>query len=877
MVASQQQQAIIRNLAAAMSRLGYRGDLLQTAYSFRDWFSDGSSTSTAELAAFGQTPVSYSTACIGVVAADRLAGVDLVRAYRSLGAPIIFEVEPDQVTPWRVSVHPTGADRLHPFGIEAVDRAFADHADVWSPEGILRAKNIQPVGPRQLDFLDLGLVPALEEHIRQKLDPILKKGLAVATEEYKRVSSRSADEEHLFQAAFWLLAGKVFHDREHSDFTDLSQTSDPDEVLSRVGHHYGEAIPTRLMNKAARVALQQAIWGSIDFRNLSVEILADIWSTTLVTPELRKRLGIHSTPRALAKYIVDRLPFEGIPEEDRFVLEPCCGSARFLIAALQRLRLLLPATKPANARHTYFTRMLSGYELDPFGIEISRLGLMLADYPNPDGWDLHCDNVFTAVTFEDRLRQARVVLCNPPFEDLDEQARVRYGVETPRQPAALLSRVLQFLNPKGILGFVLPRTFLDGRSYRSIREMLVPRFSEIEILSLPERAFTHAQADTAILLASQPRRDGTHSIVTHRKVEDADWCRFQSFHAVSREDKSAGDAVTAARSIAVSDLADLWRNLSRHETLGRAASIHRGIEWCRPILKSFPGGAENRADLVRESPADGFRLGVPPGSTFGIFVRPHLQYLSLRNEDRRGNAADLPWDLPKVIVNKTRRSRGRWRLAAFPDIGGIVCYQTFIAVWPLGQQSVTFLAAVLNGPIANAYIASHEHGRDVTKDTLSNVPIPSYSPELEQQINQKAAQFMDALRSHDLPMAWTCLVELDASITTAYGLSTEDEKALLQYLYDGRRPVPDGMPWNGYTPSSPRNGITFEELLAVSRDWEAVNQRRCDLVEKKLQSGLSATETSELLKLQALADTRVQMFAPLPLDELDELLEAMGV
>ena len=58
--------------------------------------------------------------------------------------------------------------------------------------------------------------------------------------------------------------------------------------------------------------------------------------------------------------------------------------------------------------------------------------------------------------------------------------------------------------------------------------------------------------------------------------------------------------------------------------------------------------------------------------------------------------------------------------------------------------------------------------------------------------------------------------------------------------------------------------------------WNQANQRRGDLIEKKLKSGLSPNETTELSRLQALADRRIQMFAPLPLAELDQLLESMG-
>jgi hypothetical protein len=46
---------------------------------------------------------------------------------------------------------------------------FAQNAGDWSPDSILRAKNISAkLQSRQLDFVDLGLLPALEEHVRRE-------------------------------------------------------------------------------------------------------------------------------------------------------------------------------------------------------------------------------------------------------------------------------------------------------------------------------------------------------------------------------------------------------------------------------------------------------------------------------------------------------------------------------------------------------------------------------------------------------------------------------------------------------------------------------------------------------------------------------------
>ena len=104
-------------------------------------------------------------------------------------------------------------------------------------------------------------------------------------------------------------------------------------------------------------------------------------------------MSIHSTPHSIARYIVHHLPFETINVKQRQVVEPFAGHGIFLVAALQRLRDLLPGDMDATERHRYFVRMLQGFELDAFALEVAALCLMLADFPNPNGWQLYQENV----------------------------------------------------------------------------------------------------------------------------------------------------------------------------------------------------------------------------------------------------------------------------------------------------------------------------------------------------------------------------------------------------------------------------------------------------------------------------------------------------
>src|SRR5205807_2649540 len=111
---------------------------------------------------------------------------------------------------------------------------FRANASLWRPESILRAKNIGPVEPLQRDFIDLGLIPALERQISVKLDPLLRGILFSAIDDFYARTRTTPDPDELFRLLFRALAGKVMHDRERPGFTNFSGAPDADALLRAV-------------------------------------------------------------------------------------------------------------------------------------------------------------------------------------------------------------------------------------------------------------------------------------------------------------------------------------------------------------------------------------------------------------------------------------------------------------------------------------------------------------------------------------------------------------------------------------------------------------------------------------------------------------------
>jgi len=803
---------VASEIIAGLRQLGYRDALLQEDYAFPDWFTIANTERRVVAAAFGQTPISYESALIGVARANGTRGQTLVNAHRALGAPILLEIDGDSIREWAVSRIENGHALIETYPADRVPQVIVQRASEWRPESLLRSKNLGSFRWNQQLGLFSGLLPELERQIQEKLDPLLRDALSVTQQTYIETSGRRPSEENLFRLVFWMLTAKVFCDRGVPGF--VSAGSDPDALLQAVAKQYGTEQP-KLLNREARRAAADRIWNRLDFRNLSVEVLAHIWSTTLVDPAIRKRLGIHRTPRAIVRYVVERIPFSSAGDDKQIVFEPCAGSASFLIGAMNALRHNLFGAPPRE-RHRYFTEHLAGIEKDSFGVEISKLALTLADFPNPDGWNIKPDDVFRAGAMTNFLQRSGVVLCNPPFEDFSEKQRAEYSLSTPRKPAELLNRVLDDLHPAGVLGFVLPRNFIDGSGYAPVRKRLAERFESIFITVLPDRAF-QADAEVALLIATDPIPHDV-SRVSFSKVDDnaTAWAQFEREQVVSSRHVANLGVEEATAHLLIPELPEVWDALVNHPVLEHVAKIARGIEWNEPLTRD---GAETgqRERLIRPSFAPGFAKGVAPQTTFSMFEVPSMAYLSMRPADQRGNAWRAEWDKPKAILPKSAKSRGHWRIASFPDHEGVVCYQTYTGVWPKHPGfDETLLAAVLNSPVANAFVSTREGKTDITMETLRLIPMPVFSDSQRHRIRELVGQYQVLLReplvgddSHELEHL---LKQVDATVLDAYKLPPRVERQLLDFFREHPRPVAHG--FSDYIPPDCEVFFSLSDFLS---------------------------------------------------------------
>ena len=267
---------------------------------------------------------------------------------------------------------------------------------------------------------------------------------------------------------------------------------------------------------------------------------------------------------------------------------------------------------------------------------------------------------------------------------------------------------------------------------------------------------------------------------------------FYTTHRVQYQTQKSVERPAAefSQSMRLAQLEQVWDATSKLRTLGSLAAIHRGIEYRHSLGK---GGASFVSATARPDSVPGLHKvddNVEP------FIVTKTNYLNVTEEFMRGTAYQHDWSAPKLIVNANPQSRGKWRITASIDRSGLVCYQNFHAIWPTSNLSLEVLAAILNGPVANAFISTRDPIRHVLIRTLKKIPIPEFSAEREESLASLVRRYVDTrnrwidhlLEDHQARSECQRLISaIDSEVLNAYGLPRSQETTLLNWFTGSQR------------------------------------------------------------------------------------------
>jgi type I restriction enzyme M protein len=223
--------------------------------------------------------------------------------------------------------------------------------------------------------------------------------------------------------------------------------------------------------------------------------------------------GQFRTPRHIIKLMVDM----AAPGPKDIICDPACGTAGFLITALEYLRTdhAEAIYRSEESRRRFNRGTFHGFDFDSTMLRIGSMNMLLHGVENPD------------IRYRDSLSQSHesdaekysLILANMPFAgSLDYESTAKdllQIVKTKKTELLFLALFLRLLQTGGRAAVIVPDGVLFGSSnaHRTLRKILVEDQKLDAVISMPSGVFKpYAGVSTAILLFTKTNSGGTDHV-----------------------------------------------------------------------------------------------------------------------------------------------------------------------------------------------------------------------------------------------------------------------------------------------------------------------------------------------------------------------------
>ncbi|MEE9391945.1 MAG: class I SAM-dependent DNA methyltransferase [Planctomycetota bacterium] len=230
--------------------------------------------------------------------------------------------------------------------------------------------------------------------------------------------------------------------------------------------------------------------------------------------------GQFRTPRHIIRLMVELLE----PKPDETIADPACGTAGFLVGAMQYLlethtskagqikaedgSIIFTGDKLEPYREHIQKDMFHGFDFDVTMLRIAAMNMMLHGVDNPG---IHYRDTLSN-SFPEKFPQFAenafdVIFANPPFKGSLDYADVHPSlirkVKTKKTELLFVGLILQMLKLGGRSATIVPDGVLFNSSgaHKSLRKLLVDENQLEAVISLPSGVFKpYAGVSTAILV-----------------------------------------------------------------------------------------------------------------------------------------------------------------------------------------------------------------------------------------------------------------------------------------------------------------------------------------------------------------------------------------
>jgi len=303
-------------------------------------------------------------------------------------------------------------------------------------------------------------------------------------------------------------AGYKWGDLEGLNGTDLVEKYE--DILEELSKDEGliGTIFTKATNKIDRPVMLKKVIDMVSEENwymMEGDFKGAIYEGILEKNGQDKKSGAgqYFTPRALISAIVDVVD----PKITETVMDPCCGTAGFLLASYEHMR---KQSKDVEKQKFLKNDALHGADNTSLVVTLASMNLYLHDIGVNKSPIAYKDSLID--TTDDMYQ---VVLTNPPFGtrpqgSVEVSANRPEFIKTSDNQVNFLQHIMSIVKTGGRVGVVLPDSVLtDGNATEKVREKLMKDFNLHTILRLPTGIFYANGVKTNVLFfdKGEPTKD----------------------------------------------------------------------------------------------------------------------------------------------------------------------------------------------------------------------------------------------------------------------------------------------------------------------------------------------------------------------------------
>ena len=438
---------------------------------------------------------------------------------------------------------------------------------------------------------------------------------------------------------------------------------------------------------------------NVDYSAIDARSINAVYEQLFLTPDLRSEFGIYHTDQRFASRILDHLPIEEIPPEDRYVVDPACGAGNLLLAAQERLENISPGRWSARTTHNWLKTHMYGADIEPIAVEIAKLSLLVSSLPLGNSWQIEQgDSLKETPRFKS---PPTIWVTNPPWQQplgsSDERA-IRF-----------LDSAISQLADGGLLACILPASWLSTVGHKKSRLDVDRRCNVFEVWRLPRDLFREARNPSAVVFA-QKLRPAQRSNFAFRWVTASKAHRdsFLDRGAVQFQSTEIPPVRRAFTGGPVDDLAASGITVASVATV-KSGKVQTGKPCPVPSGEGVPVLARGTKTPIHRS--IGHEL-----ITWVADPRDNFQLA-----DGWETILD---DSPKLLVQANRFQDNAWRLRPILDTTGVLPSNSWQKI--SGQpQTIWALNAFLSTSIASCFVHSHSTTRRIRVDVLEEIPLPA--------------------------------------------------------------------------------------------------------------------------------------------------------